>query len=81
LRKRSSRRSLFLSKQFTWSRSKLHGNQGREGGFSNNNKYSQGWRKNQIKILGGIKIVDHPTNKVLSSNNPYILELLKDWKI
>jgi len=34
----------------------------------------------RIKILGGIKIVVHPTSKVLfnSNNNPYILLLLKD---
>jgi len=35
----------------------------------------------RIKILGGIKIVVHPIIKVLSNNNnnPYILQLLKDW--
>jgi len=34
-----------------------------------------------MKLLGGIKIVVHPTSKVLSNNNnnPYIFQLLKDW--
>jgi len=35
----------------------------------------------RIKKFGGIKIVVHPTSKVLSNKNinPYILRFLKDW--
>jgi len=57
------------------------GNQGRKGGFSNNNNYSlKVGEATRIKKIGGNKIVVHLTSKVLSNNNnnPYILQSLKD---
>jgi len=52
-------------------------NQGRQGGFSNNKNYPQGWR---IKILDGNKMLVHLTSKDLfnKNNNHYILQFQKD---
>jgi len=56
------------------------GNQGRQGGFSNNNNFLKVGETIKIKILGGNKIVIHLTSKILSNNNnnPYMLQFLKD---
>jgi len=42
------------------------GNQGSQGGLSNN--YSQGWKNNQNQ-MGGNKTIVHPTSKGLSNSN------------